>query len=117
MGGMSRTFGLQRQEFGNAAASTRLTGPLVRRVLQHFRPYRLQWVVIILCIVIGAILGTLAPLVVRGIIDHAIPDKNVRLLYLLAGAIVAVAVVANSSPRCRPRLSVVITVGLVPPSE
>ena len=95
MGGMSRTFGLQRQEYGNAASSTRITGQLVRRVLQHFRPYRLQWLVIFLCIIVGALIGAVSPLIVRGIIDHAIPDKNVHLLYLLAGAIVAVAVVAG----------------------
>lgn len=90
---MSRTFGLQRQEIGGPRPDVRITRDLVRRVLEHFKPYRWQWLVIFLCIIIAAWLTAESPQVVRGIIDHAIPDHNVRLLYLLAGAMIAIAIV------------------------
>ena len=95
LGGMSRTFGLQRQEIGGARSDVRITGALVRRVLEHFRPYRWKWLMIFACIIIGVLLNAVSPLIVRAIIDHAIPDRNVRLLYLLAGAIIAVAVITG----------------------
>ncbi|MHB8993724.1 MAG: ABC transporter ATP-binding protein [Armatimonadota bacterium] len=92
---MSRTFGLQRQEIGGPRSDVRITRALVGRVLQHFKPYRWKWALIFVCIVIGALLNAVSPLIVRAIIDHAIPDKNVRLLTILAGAIIGVAVITG----------------------
>lgn len=92
---MSRTFGLQRRELGATRSDVRITRTLVRRVLEHFRPYRWKWLVIFVCIVIATVFNAISPQIVRGIIDHAIPDKNVRLLYLLAGAMIGVAIVTG----------------------
>lgn len=95
LGGMNRTFGLQR-DYGNPQRPTvQITRALVKRVLQHFKPYRWQWAVIFVCIAASAYLTALSPQVVRAILDQAIPQKNVPYLYWLAGAIVALALLTN----------------------
>jgi ATP-binding cassette subfamily B protein len=92
---VGRTFGLQREDLGGERVPVHITRALIKRVLQHFKPYWLQWLVILICIAASAYLTALPPQAVRGILDHAIPEKNTRLLYLLAGAIVALALVTN----------------------
>ncbi|NSW57300.1 MAG: ABC transporter ATP-binding protein [Armatimonadetes bacterium] len=72
-----------------------ITRARLSRVAQHFKPYWLQWIAIILCIAATSGLGVLPPLCVRGILDNAIPDKDSRLLSLLVGAIVALTVVSS----------------------
>lgn len=95
LGGMDRTFGLHRQFGGAERPTVQITRVLVKRVLQHFKPYKWQWVVIFLCIAASAYLTALSPQVVRAILDNAIPRKDVPLLYWLAGAIVGLAVITN----------------------
>lgn len=96
LGGMHRTFGLHRQTgVGEVATPLPLTRTRLGRVAQHFKPYWLQWIAIILCIAATSGLGVLPPLCVRGILDNAIPDKDSRLLSLLVGAIVAFTVISS----------------------
>lgn len=74
---MGRTFGLQRQQIGGREVENiHITRALVGRVLQHFKPYWVQWAIIFVCIVISVGLGLLPPLVVRAILDNAIPNKD-----------------------------------------
>jgi ATP-binding cassette, subfamily B, bacterial len=93
---MPRTFGLQRQAgAGSDGPSVPVTRAQIRRVLRHFRPYWAQWVAILLCVAVNAGLAVLPPLCVRGILDNAIPGKDMHLLYLLVGAMVGLAVATN----------------------
>jgi ATP-binding cassette, subfamily B, bacterial len=96
IGGLPRTFGLGR----HASAGTdhpliKVTRARLGRVAGYFRPYWLQWLVILVCIAATSGLGALPPLCVRGILDHAIPDKNAYLLHWLVGAIVGLTVVSG----------------------
>lgn len=96
IGAMQRTFGLQRQAWaGHDGPQVELSRARLSRVAQYFRPYWLQWVAIVLCIAATSGLGVLPPLCVRGILDHAIPDKDLRLLYWLVGAIVGLTVISG----------------------
>jgi len=95
LGGMQRTFGLQRQADREDVPPVPLTGPLVRRVLRQFKPYKWWWACIVACVAVAAGLGVVPPLLVRGILDRAIPDKNPHLLYLLVGAMVGLTVVTS----------------------
>ena len=65
------------------------------RVLGYLKPYWPQWIAILLCIAAIAGMGVVPPLLVRGILDHAIPERNPHLLHLLVGGIVGVAVVSG----------------------
>src|SRR5258707_1118679 len=94
LGGMSRTFGLQNRSGGTGAPSGPIERAQLRRVLRQFAPYWPQWTMIFACIGVTAGLGILPPLAVRGILDHAIPGRDVRLLVLLVGAIVTLSIVS-----------------------
>ncbi|HZO91616.1 MAG TPA: ABC transporter ATP-binding protein [Chthonomonadaceae bacterium] len=89
LGGLSRTFGLKNQNYGTEKGQPiRIERAQLRRVAQYFVPYWRQWLVIFACIAATAALGVLPPLVVRGILDQAIPHRSLRLLLLLVGAII-----------------------------
>ncbi|MBE3552309.1 MAG: ABC transporter ATP-binding protein [Kyrpidia tusciae] len=62
-----------------------------RRIAGYFRPYALLLAGVIGSIVLGSLLGLVQPLLIRGIIDRAIPRRDMVLLSELAGLIVATA--------------------------
>ena len=62
----------------------------VPRALGYLRPYRAQTAIIAVCLIALASLGVIPPLLIREIIDVALPEGNQGLLGLLALAMVAV---------------------------
>ncbi|HLK60673.1 MAG TPA: ABC transporter transmembrane domain-containing protein, partial [Chthonomonadaceae bacterium] len=89
LGGLSRTFGLHDKQIGTAGElPVKIEREQLRRVAHYFAPYGRQWLVIFLCIASVASLGVLPPLAVRGILDQAIPQRNMSLLLLYVGAII-----------------------------
>nr|CAA9267285.1 Efflux ABC transporter, permease/ATP-binding protein [uncultured Armatimonadetes bacterium] len=96
LGGLSRTFGLNNRNVGSGERQPiRIERDQLRRVAGYFAPYWRQWLVIFACIAATSALGVLPPLAVRGILDQAIPDKDLRLLYLLVAAIIGLNVVGG----------------------
>src|SRR5206468_4117946 len=75
--------------------SVRIERAQLRRVARYFLPYWRQWLLIFACIAVTAALGVLPPLAVRGILDQALPGRDLRLLYLLVGAIIGLNVLAG----------------------
>ncbi len=67
-----------------------------RRIAVYFLPYWRQEALIIVAILVTSSLGQLPPLFTKWIIDGAIAGKNVHLLALLAGGMVASALVASA---------------------
>ncbi len=61
----------------------------LRRISTYLRPYRRLAALVAVCIVGAAMLNSLPPLFVRHIVDHAIPERNLRLLYILCAGMVA----------------------------
>jgi len=68
---------------------------IVPRVLRYFKPYIWQWLVILVCILTSAGLNLLPPLLVREIIDVALPQGNLELLALAVGGSVLVDLLAR----------------------
>ncbi|MBI4201816.1 MAG: ABC transporter ATP-binding protein [Chloroflexi bacterium] len=66
---------------------------IVPRALGYLLPYWFPFLFILLCVLAIAGIGVLPPLLVRHIIDEAIPEKHLSLLYILAAAIVGIALV------------------------
>ncbi|MGD9496614.1 MAG: ABC transporter ATP-binding protein [Armatimonadota bacterium] len=96
LGGMGRTFGLHHHfHHDEDFEPVPITRARVKRVARYFLPYWAQWLAILVCIAASSGLGVLPPLCVRGILDQAIPDKNVHLLHLLVGAIVGISIVSG----------------------
>ncbi|OOO02283.1 MAG: putative ABC transporter ATP-binding protein [Chromatiales bacterium USCg_Taylor] len=59
----------------------RLTRGALHRAAAYFRPYWRDALWIVLCILVGALLGLIPPLLVREIIDRAIPLGDTRTLF------------------------------------
>lgn len=66
---------------------------LIGRVITYARPYKHHVGVVLITIVVISILSLVPPLLMRGLIDQAIPDKNLRLVTLLGIGMVAVPLV------------------------
>lgn len=95
IGGMGRTYGFQRQFEGG----DRPDGKIVierakpKRVAKYLAPYWKQWLVIFACVAAAAGLGVVPPLLVRTILDHAIPNRDLHQLSLMVGSMVGVTIV------------------------
>lgn len=66
---------------------------LVRRVLGYARPYKGQVIVVLVTIVVISLLSLLPPLLMRALIDTAIPAGDLRMVTLLGLGMVAVPLV------------------------
>jgi ATP-binding cassette subfamily B protein len=66
------------------------------RVIRLFRPYWKSAILVALLVAGAATLGLANPLLVRRIIDHALPSHDLRLLGLLTGAMVAITLVGGA---------------------
>src|SRR5262245_4417146 len=66
------------------------------RVVGCFRPYWKRGIWVALSVGVASTLGLGNPLLVRQIIDHALPERDFQLLALLAGAMVGVTILAGA---------------------
>ena len=76
-----------------AVKDAKLARDTAARVWTFARPYRATIIVFLLAIIVAALLALVPPLVVREILDHAIPDKDRGAIWWLAGLAVAAALV------------------------
>src|SRR5688572_12882490 len=84
-----------RIRYDEPAAAAPLSRGALRRIARYFQPYRLQAVWITLCILAASLLGLVPPLLVRDLIDQAIPGRNVDLLVRLVALMIAVPAVGG----------------------
>src|SRR5579875_3752932 len=79
-----------------AGDGTAPRGPLKRghlgRIAAYLRPYLWHTLVIFLCVGASAAIGLVPPLIIRAIIDQALPKHDGRLLDLLVLAMILVPV-------------------------
>ena len=66
---------------------------LLKRVLSYAKPYRGYLLVVLVTIVVITLLSLLPPLLMRTLIDTAIPEEDLRLVTILGLAMVAVPLV------------------------
>ncbi len=97
LGGMARSYGLSHMGEGpdDKKPKVALEGPLLRRVFGYFRPYRKAANLVLLCIAASKILGLAAPLLVRALLDKAIPTHDLGLLHKLVLGLVLLPVVTG----------------------
>jgi ATP-binding cassette subfamily B protein len=67
----------------------------VRRIAGFFRPYRFEVAVVLFTIVLTSLLGVVNPLLLKLLIDEAIPDKNFFLLNVFVGLMILVPIVSG----------------------
>lgn len=74
-----------------AVKGKKLERDLLRRVLKLARPYRKQLIGFVITVVLAAVVSAVPPLILRALIDTAIPDKDRQLVGFLAFAAVFLA--------------------------
>jgi len=72
-----------------------LSRDLLKRVGAYAWPYRWRIALMLASILASTFLGLLSPLILRDLIDHALPNKDYGRLNLLAGAMVGVPILAG----------------------
>src|SRR5215203_795738 len=75
----------------NAVKGKKVERDLMRRVLRLARPYRRQLIGFVIAVILAAVVSALPPLILRAVIDTAIPDKNRGLVATLAAVAVFLA--------------------------
>ncbi len=68
----------------------KVTWPLLRRVLGYARPYRGRILAVLTLILLGSAFTLLSPLILRRLIDHTLPQKDLSELALLSLALLFV---------------------------
>jgi len=72
-----------------------LTRGTVRRVVDYFRPYRLQVALVLFAILIIAVLGLANPILLKLIIDDAFVHRDLNKLTLYVVLMIAIPVVTG----------------------
>ena len=67
------------------AAKPKITKKMLSRILANFRPYWRQLAAAAVAILLAALLGLVPPLIIRSIVDQALPQKDLSLLLRLVG--------------------------------
>jgi len=83
--------GFQRDS--KALKGKKIERDLLRRVLELARPYRRQLIGFVITVVLAAVISAVPPLILRALIDTAIPEKDRQLVGLLAFGAVFLALV------------------------
>ncbi|MGB3053309.1 MAG: ABC transporter ATP-binding protein [Acidimicrobiales bacterium] len=94
-------------------AGVTLTPGLIRRVWRFARAYRRRVAAFLTLVVVQSFLGLAPPLVIRRIIDHAIPDADRDQVMVLAGLMVATAFMSAALGLVERWLSATIGEGLI----
>jgi len=67
----------------------------VRRIAAFFRPYRAQVAVVLVAIIATSLLGLINPLLLKALIDVAIPQQDWGLLNLFVGLMIVIPIVSG----------------------
>ena len=67
----------------------------VRRIVAFFRPYRLQVAVVLVAILATSLLGLINPILLKLLIDDAIPNHDLARLNLYVGLMIVIPIVSG----------------------
>jgi ATP-binding cassette subfamily B protein len=70
-------------------------GETVRRILSFFRPYRLQVAIVVVAILTTSLLGLINPILLKLLIDDALPHLDFGKLNLYVGLMIVVPIVSG----------------------
>ena len=90
-----RRFGADTIEPPTRPADPAVRKANLRRVFPLFRAYKPQLAVVFTLIIFSAALGVIPPFLLKGVLDTAIPDDNVRLLTILVAGMIVIPIVTG----------------------
>jgi ATP-binding cassette subfamily B protein len=90
----------RRRDFDTLEPPERPADPAVRRaylrrIAALFRPYRPRLGGVLALIVVSSALGSVPAFLIKEVFDTALPDRDLRLLNLLVGAMIVIAIVTG----------------------
>ena len=91
-----RRFGADITEPPERPADPAVRKANLRRIFPLFRAYRPQLAVVFTLIVFSAALGVIPAFLLKGVLDTAIPDNNVRLLTVLVAGMILIPMVTGA---------------------
>ena len=91
--GFGRGFDGSAPEFKAVPPERR--GATVRRIVGFFRPYRLRVGLVVVAITATSLLGLINPLLLKALIDDAIPNQDFFRLNLYVGLMIVVPIVSG----------------------
>jgi ATP-binding cassette subfamily B protein len=91
----------------------KVTWSLLRRVMAYAKPYRFKLVGMLVMILIGTGLSLLSPLLIRELIDHTIPAKDLGRLTLLAACLFLIPGLQGWMSVLQRRLSATVGEGVI----
>ena len=86
---------------------------LMKRVLTYAKPYSVKLFFLLFLIMVGIGLSLLSPLIVRELIDKAIPAKDMKNLILLASGLLVLPAVTGAVHVIQRRLSAAVGEGVI----
>ncbi len=91
----------------------RVTWDLLRRVLRYARPYRWQIIGMLSLILVNTSLTLLSPLILRALIDKALPARDINQLMLLASGLLFIPALGGGLNVIQRRLNAMIGEGVI----
>ncbi|MEI8334432.1 MAG: ABC transporter transmembrane domain-containing protein [Chloroflexota bacterium] len=70
-------------------------GRMLRRIAAFFRPYRARVAVVLVAIIATSLLGLINPLLLKALIDVALPQRDWTLLNLFVGLMIVIPIVSG----------------------
>jgi ATP-binding cassette subfamily B protein len=80
---------------GRRPASVHVSRAMILRIARYFRPYWRHGLLVLICVSAIATIGLVPPLLIRAVVDVAIPSADVSLLVVLAAGMVAAPALAG----------------------
>jgi len=80
----------------DAVRGRKIERDVLRRVVSLCRPYRAQLIGFLVTVVLAAIVGAIPPLILRALLDTAVPEKDRTTVFLLAGLAVGLAIASSA---------------------
>ncbi len=97
----------------DAIRDTHLDRHVLRRVLKYARPYRWLLIGFIVTVMAGAVVSVLPPLLLRALLDTAVPEEDTALVGWLAIGAVLLAVAATALSLAQRLFSARVGEGLI----
>ncbi len=91
----------------------KVTWALMRRVLSYSKPYRWQIAGMLFLILCTTGLGLLTPLILRDLIDHTLPSRNLNRLFWLAFALLLIPIFNGGIGVVQRRLNAFVGEGVI----
>ncbi|TGE38399.1 ABC transporter ATP-binding protein [Desulfosporosinus fructosivorans] len=87
----------------------KVTKKMLTRILSYFIPYWTRMLLVIGCIIVSSILGLVPPILIKNIIDKALPQKDLKLLSLFIFVSIGITIVLGLLQVAQSYLSVWIS--------